>query len=371
MVDLQNQYLRIKEEIDDAIQAVLESSYYINGPIVKEFTEGLASFHGSQHAIPCANGTDALQVALMALDLNPGDEIITTPFTFIATAEVVELLGLKIRFVDIDPNTFNLNVDGISELINPRTKCIIPVHLFGQCCDMPAIMKIAEENDLSVIEDNAQSIGSMIRFKDGSSKMAGTVGHISTTSFFPSKNLGCFGDGGALLTDDLKLAERIRTICNHGSKTKYHHIDIGVNSRLDSIQAAVLNVKMRYLWDYINRRQEAANAYDVLLAGYDDLIVPVRSPLSSHVFHQYTLKISGKRDEIAQKMAAAGIPTAIYYPIPIHLQDAYKHLGYRLGDFPISEKISKEVLSLPMHTELNEKIQRHIVDQLITALKTT
>ncbi|MEZ5055796.1 MAG: DegT/DnrJ/EryC1/StrS family aminotransferase [Saprospiraceae bacterium] len=364
MVDLQTQYQKIKKEVDAAIQEVMDTGMFVNGPAVKEFCDNLASFLDVKHVIPCANGTDALQIALMALDLKPGDEVITCPFTFVATVEVIALLGLKPVFVDVDPDTYNMDVQKLKAAITEKTKAIIPIHLFGQGADMEPIMKIADEHGIPVVEDNAQAIGADYYFKDGKSQKLGTIGKIGCTSFFPSKNLGAFGDGGAMFTNDDALADRLRMIVNHGMKVRYYHDDIGVNSRLDAMQAAVLNVKLKHLETYNEARREAANFYDSLLMDKPDVQTPVRSVFSSHVFHQYTLKIEGKRDQVAKHLQESGIPHGIYYPVPLHVQKAYDGYGYKAGDFPVSETLAEKVLSLPMHTELDESLQKFIIEKL-------
>lgn len=369
MVDLKGQYEKIKTEIDKSIQDVINATAFINGPQVKKFSENLGSYLNVKHVIPCANGTDALQIALMALDLKPGDEIITTPFTFIATVEVVELLGLKLVFADVDPNTFNIDPKEIEKKITSNTKAIVPVHLYGQCADMNVIMAIANKYNLFVIEDTAQAIGSDYKLSSGNVKKAGTIGHVGCTSFFPSKNLGCYGDGGALYTNDDSLAEKIRMIVNHGSKIKYYHETIGVNSRLDSMQAAILDVKLKYLDDYIGARQKAAAFYDKAFDKVENIQIPARHSESTHVFHQYTVKLKNvDRNTIQDKLKDKGIPAMIYYPVPLHLQKAYEHLGYKKGDFPVSESLSEIVLSLPMHTEINEEQLSYIADSLIEVI---
>lgn len=364
MVDLHQQYLTIKNEIDAGIQDVLDKGYYINGAPVQRFGSNLAEYLGMKNVIPCANGTDALQIALMALDLKPGDEVITSPFTFVATAEVIALLGLKPVFVDINPATFNIDETKIEAAISPKTRCIIPVHLFGQTANMEVIMNIANKHGIFVVEDNAQAIGADYTFSDGSKKKAGSIGHIGCTSFYPSKNLGCYGDGGALMTNDDELGQKIKVICNHGSKIKYYHEEIGVNSRLDSIQAAILDVKLKYLDQYIQARQKAADYYDQNLANMPGIIIPARASYSTHVFHQYTLRVRENRDDLQQALSNAGIPSMIYYPVPLHLQIAYAGDGYKEGDFPESEKAAKEVLSLPMHTELTHEMLNEICSKI-------
>lgn len=369
MVDLQGQYQKIKSEIDFEINQVIQSCYFIGGPKIKTFADNLASYLDAKEVIPCGNGTDALQIALMALELEPGDEIITTPFTFVATSEVIALLRLKPVFVDVHPDTFNINENLIEQAITPRTKCIIPVHLFGQGANMEAIMKIAEKHQLFVVEDNAQAIGADYRFHNGKTQKLGTIGHIGTTSFFPSKNLGCYGDGGALCTNDESLAGKIRMICNHGSKVRYYHDEIGVNSRLDAIQAAVLDIKLKYLDEYNKARQRAAAFYSTQLEGVEGIKTPVTGAYSTHIFHQYTLVVEEGRDEIVDALKVKGIATGVYYPVPLHLQKAYRGDGYKEGDFPVAEKLSKKVVSLPMHTELTEEIQRYILDGMLEAHK--
>jgi len=364
MVDLHAQYLKIKPEVDAAIQDVLDKGYFINGAPVKKFAADLAQYLNVKHVIPCANGTDALQIALMALDLQPGDEVITSPFTFVATSEVIALLRLKPIFVDIDPVTFNLDVNQLESVISSRSKCIIPVHLFGQTADMEPLMKFAEKHKLYVIEDNAQAIGADYTYSDGKQVKAGSIGHIGCTSFYPSKNLGCYGDGGAIFTNDDAIAEKINVICNHGSKVKYYHTEIGVNSRLDSMQAGILNVKLAKLDEYIAARQKAASKYDESLSKIDGITIPGRAKNSTHVFHQYTLMIEGDRNELQKALAESGVPSMIYYPVPLHLQEAYKGDGYKKGDFPHSEKAAEQVLSLPMHTELTDEMIETVIDKI-------
>lgn len=369
MVDLQGQYAKIKSEIDTAIAEVVESAYFVGGPWVKEFACNLAGYLGAKYVVPCANGTDALQIALMALDLKPGDEVITCPFTFAATSEVISLLNLKPVFVDVTPDTFLLDPSKLEAVITPKSKAIIPVHLFGQVANMEEIMKIADKHNIAVIEDNAQAIGADFTFSNGETKKAGTIGQIGTTSFFPSKNLGCFGDGGAIFTNDEKLFGRLSMIVNHGMKKRYYHDDIGVNSRLDSIQAAVLDVKLKYLDDYCEARQLAAERYDSFFKNKKGITIPVRENNSTHVFHQYTLKLEKGRDEVAAFLQKEKIPHGIYYPIPLHLQKAYDDCGYKAGDFPITEKLCEQVISLPMHTELDEEIQNFICKKLEEGLE--
>jgi dTDP-4-amino-4,6-dideoxygalactose transaminase len=365
MVDLQGQYEKIKPEIDKAIQEVITSTSFINGPAVRDFQVDLEKYLDVKHVIPCANGTDALQVAMMGLGLKPGDEVITTSFTFIATAEVIALLGLSPVLVDVDADTFNIDPVAIRKAITPKTKAIVPVHLFGQSADMEEIMNIATEHNLYVIEDTCQAIGSDYIFSDGISKKAGTIGHVAGMSFFPSKNLGCYGDGGAIFTNDDDLAKMLRSVVNHGMTVRYYHDHIGVNSRLDSIQAAVLKVKIQYLDEYIKARQAAADYYDKAFANHPKLKIPVRAKNSTHVFHQYTLVINGlDRDEMQKFLASKNIPAMIYYPVPMHMQKAYHDPRYKEGDFPVTEFLAKHVISLPMHTELEEE-QLHFITNSI------
>ena len=365
MVDLKGQYLHIAEEVNQAIQSVIDDTAFINGPAVKEFAAALADYTGARYVIPCGNGTDALQLAMMALNLQPGDEVIVPSFTYVATVEVIALLGLKPIFVDSRPDNFNLDVQAIRPLITEKTKAIVPVHLFGQCADMDPLMDLAEEFNLYVIEDTAQALGAEYMGKDGSRKKAGTIGTIGTTSFFPSKNLGCYGDGGAIFTNDEALATTLRAMANHGQFKKYHHDLIGVNSRLDTMQAAILNVKLKHLDSYAESRRKAAAFYDGELKGVDGIEIPKRETNSTHVFHQYTLKVKGnKRDSLKDFLNERGVPSMIYYPVPLHLQKAYKAYGYKVGDYPIAESLSDEVLSLPMHTELEEEQLRYITAQI-------
>ncbi|MFN8240080.1 MAG: DegT/DnrJ/EryC1/StrS family aminotransferase [Bacteroidales bacterium] len=370
MVDLKAQYEGIKNEIDSAIKSVIDSASFVKGPEVKNFEEELKSYMGVKHVIACANGTDALQIAMMALGLEPGDEIITTNFTFIATVEVVALLGLRLVLVDPEPDTYNISPEAIRKAITPRTKAIVPVHLFGQCSNMEEIMKIASGFNLHVIEDAAQATGTNYLFGNGTTAKAGTIGHIGTTSFFPSKNLGCYGDGGALYTNDDNLAALVRSISNHGMTKRYYHDHIGVNSRLDTIQAAVLRVKLGRLDDYNEGRRKVAAYYDSQLGHYKGLMIPARSSFSDHIFHQYTIRLSsGRRDALREHLEKKGIPSMIYYPVPLHLQKAYSSLGYRKGDFPVTEKLSEEVLSLPMYAELDEEQLHHITSSILGFLE--
>jgi len=355
MVDLKRQYTKIKTEVDAAIQEVIDSAAFINGKAVTDFAAGLASYIGSRHVIPCANGTDALQIAMMALDLQPGDEVITPSFTFIATTEVVALLKLKPVFADVDPRTFCLDPVAVEKAITPKTKAIIPVHLYGHSAPMQEIMGIAKKYDLAVIEDNAQAIGGVYRFPDGSTKKTGAIGTIGTTSFFPSKNLGCYGDGGAIFTDDDALASRLKMIANHGQSRRYYHDRVGCNSRLDSIQAAVLNVKLKRLDAYIAARRAAADHYDNAFNAHPKITTPYRASYSQHVFHQYTLVLGDvDRDGLNEFLAARKIPSMIYYPVPAHRQQMFAESGgadYRL---PTTDWLTERVISLPMHTELDE-----------------
>lgn len=367
MVDLKSQYQKIKTEVDAGIQQVIDSTSFIKGPIVSEFEENLAKYLGIKHVISCANGTDALQVAMMSLNFKPGDEVITTSFTFIATAEVIALLGLTPVLVDVDPDTYNIDPESVRKAITSRTKAIVPVHLFGQCAPMEEIMKIAQEHNLFVIEDNAQAIGSDYFFSNGNSKKSGTIGNIGCTSFFPSKNLGAFGDGGAIFTDDDTIAEKARSVVNHGMKVRYYHDFVGINSRLDSIQAAILNVKLKHLDDYAKARNSAAEYYDKAFANHPNISVPKRYEKSNHVFHQYTLKLkNGDRVALQKYLNDLGIPMMIYYPVPLHMQKAYKSDRYSEGDFPVTESLSNSVFSLPMHTELSVEQLEYITKGVLS-----
>jgi len=370
MVDLQSQYQRLKPEIDAEIQKVLETSAYINGPVVHEFARDLEKYLGVKHVIPCANGTDALQVAMMGLGLKPGDEVITTSFTFIATAEVIALLGLTPVLVDVLDDTMNIDPQAIKNAITDKTKAIVPVHLFGQVANMEEILKIAQDHDLFVIEDNAQAIGANYTFADGTQKKAGAIGDVGCTSFFPSKNLGAYGDGGAIFTNDDALAEQLKVIVNHGMKVRYYHDYIGVNSRLDSIQAGVLKVKLGHLDDFAKARNFAANYYNKAFENCDQLITPVVADFSDHVYHQYTLKTIGiDRDGLNKHLLDKGIGNAVYYPVPLHMQKAYQDPRYQEGDFPVTEKLSEQVLSLPMHTEFTEEQLQYVCDAVLEFLK--
>lgn len=366
MVDLKGQYDKIKPEIDHAIQSVIDNTEFINGNAVKQFQKHLEQYLSVKHVIPCANGTDALQIAMMALDLQPGDEVITSDFTFIATVEVIALLGLKPVLADVDKDSFLITPESIEKLITPKTRAIVPVHLFGQCCDMEQIMAIAQKHKLYVIEDTAQAIGADCYFSNGQTKKAGTIGHIGCTSFFPSKNLGCFGDGGALFANDDETAAMIRSVSNHGMKVRYYHDHIGVNSRLDTIQAAILDVKLGYLDEYNRARQKAAAFYDKAFKNSPRIMVPARVKNSTHIFHQYTIVVKdADRDALKNHLQEKGIPAMIYYPVPMHLQKAYHYLGYRKGDFPVSEELCQTVLSLPMHTELDHSQLEYITETIL------
>ena len=369
MVDLRSQYEKIKIEVDAAIQEVIDSTVFVKGGKVDNLQRNLELFLKVKHVIPVGNGTDALQIALMALGLKPGDEVITPTFTFIATAEVVALLGLTPVLVDVDTETFNISLESVKHAITPKTKAIVPVHLFGQNADMEGIMALAKEHNLYVIEDACQSIGAAYTFADGSSAQSGCMGDVGCTSFFPSKNLGCFGDGGAIFTNNDDLALKMRAIANHGMVERYHHDFVGVNSRLDNIQAAILGVKLKYLGIYNESRQAAAEFYDFAFSNNKKLMIPARSTYSTHVFHQYTLKLNDvNRSELQKYLSDKGIPSMIYYPVPLHLQKAYQNIRYQAGDFPNAEKLSECVLSLPMHTELKLDQLKYITDSVLEFL---
>lgn len=370
MVDLHGQYLKIKNEVDAGISQVIESSAFINGPQVKEFAGKLADYVHCKHVITCGNGTDALQIALMALDLKPGDEVIVPAFTYVASAEVIGLLGLTPVMVDVDYNTFNVTLKNIEKALSPKTKAIIPVHLFGQSCDMAPIMEFANKHKLYVVEDNAQAIGARYTFPDGSAKFTGTIGHIGCTSFFPSKNLGCYGDGGAIFTDDDVLGERLKMIANHGQQVKYHHKVIGCNSRLDTIQAVVLNAKLPHLDEYCRARYAAAQYYTSALKGIDGVITPVEQPNSSHVYHQYTLKVlNGKRDALKQYLADNWIPSMIYYPLPLQQQEAFGNITRAAESLDTAAELAASVLSLPIHTEISHEQQDMVIDAIKSFFK--
>ena len=371
MVDLNGQYQKIKPEVDAAIQEVIDQTAFIKGKPVSDFEQELADYLGVKHVIACANGTDALQLALMALDLKPGDEVITPDFTFIATVEVVALLGLKPVLVDVNLDDYTISIEALKNAITPKTKAIIPVHLFGQCANMEAIMSIAEEKGIAVVEDVAQAIGSTYFFSNGSSVKAGTIGTIGCTSFFPSKNLGCYGDGGALFTNDSKLADEIRSIANHGMRVRYHHDRIGVNSRLDTIQAAILRIKLKRLDEYNLARQEAAMHYDAMFRDCNKLIIPQRVNWSNHTFHQYTLRlVDGDRAKLIEALKSKEIPAMVYYPIPLHKQKAFQpYLDANITRlYPNSIALSNSVFSLPMHTELNQDVQEYIAENVLSLL---
>ncbi|MDR1679451.1 MAG: DegT/DnrJ/EryC1/StrS family aminotransferase [Prevotellaceae bacterium] len=369
MVDLKAQYAKIKTEIDKGIQEVIQNAAFIRGAQVAAFQKNLEKYLGVKHVIPVGNGTDALQIALMALELKPGDEVITPTFTFIATAEVVALLGLTPVFVDVDPDTFCISPEAVKKAITPKTKAIVPVHLFGQNAHMEALLQLAKEHKLYIIEDACQSIGSDYIFSNGEKAKSGTIGDIGCTSFFPSKNLGCYGDGGAIFTNNTELAQKMQAIGNHGMTQRYHHDIIGVNSRLDSIQAAVLDVKLKHLDEYNAARQQVAKAYNKAFAACSTLQTPVESPFSTHVYHQYTLKLNGiDRAKLQKYLADNEIPSMIYYPIPLHLQAAYQNPRYRAGDFPVAEMLSSCVLSLPIHTEMDDEQLKYIIDAVKVAV---
>jgi UDP-2-acetamido-2-deoxy-ribo-hexuluronate aminotransferase len=366
MVDLKGQYVHIQQEVDEAVLSAIREAQFINGPQVVSFADELSQYLDGAQVIPCANGTDALQIAMMALDLKPGDEVIVPSFTYVATAEVIGLLQLTPVMVDVDPDTYNITADTIRPAITSKTKAIVPVHLFGQCADMEPILALAKEKGLYVIEDTAQAIGASYTFKDGTKKKAGTMGHIGCTSFFPSKNLGCYGDGGAIYTMDTELSNRLRMIANHGQVKKYVHKYIGVNSRLDTIQAAILRIKLRHLDSYSAARNAAAEKYDSLLNGIEGLLIPKRQVNSTHVFHQYTLKITeGRRDALKKHLEQAGIPAMIYYPFPLNEQEAYQSIGQVVGDLSVTQALCASVLSIPMHTELSDMQINFITDTIL------
>ena len=382
MVDLQGQYAKIKDAVNDSIEQVLNTSAYINGPLVHEFQADLEKYLGVKHVIPCANGTDALQIAMMGLGLEQGDEVITADFTFAATVEVIALLKLTPVLVDVDPATFNIDLEALKKAITPKTKAIVPVHLFGQVANMEAILEIAEEYNLFVIEDNAQAIGATYTFKDGKKQKAGTLGDVGTTSFFPSKNLGCYGDGGAIFTNDDELAHTIRGIVNHGMYTRYYHDVVGVNSRLDSIQAGVLKAKLPNLDSYCTSRRDAARFYNKAFANNTNIVTPTTQSNNTascgqiceacdcHVFHQYTIQIkNGKRDALHKHLLENNIPNAIYYPVPLHAQKAYKDDRYQEADFKVTNQLIKEVISLPMHTELDQEQLAFITNTILSFVK--
>ena len=369
MVDLKGQYLRIKSEVDAAIQNVIENAQFINGPVVNSFKENLEKYLGVSHVIPCANGTDALQIAMMGLNLQPGDEVITASFTYVATAEVIALLKLTPVLVEVNPRTFTIDPDAIERAITPRTKAIVPVHLYGQCADMESIMRLASKHQLFVIEDVAQAIGAEYIFSDGRKAKAGTIGTVGCTSFFPSKNLGCYGDGGAMYTNDDALAGRLKMISNHGQSVQYVHDVVGVNSRLDAIQASVLNVKLKHLDEYAEARNRAAAFYDKMFEQHPNIKIPVRSKFSTHVFHQYTITLENTdREALRKDLAEKGIPTMIYYPKPLHHQSAYTSPRFLDEDFPYTVDLCQKVLSLPMHTELDNETLEFISSAVLSAV---
>lgn len=371
MVDLVSQYQKIKPQVDKAVEEVMNTAAFIGGPAVAQFQKGLEAYLGVNHVIPCANGTDALQIAMMALDLKPGDEVITPSFTYIATTEVIALLGLVPVFVDVDPKTFCMDPSKIEAVITPKTKVIVPVHLYGQAADMDAIMEIANKHKLFVIEDNAQAIGSDYHSATGKVSKVGTIGHIGCTSFFPSKNLGCFGDGGAMCTNDPELAVRLKMISNHGQKQKYHHEIIGCNSRLDTMQAAILNVKLEHLDTYIDARREAADFYDRVLGASDKIQVPFRDTKSKHVFHQYTVQLNGvDRDGLQKYLSENGIPSMIYYPQPAHKQPMFDMFNLGELDLPVTEALTKKVISFPIHTEMDNEQLTFICEHILNYVNT-
>lgn len=365
MVDLKRQYAKIKSQVDVAITEVLESSAFINGGPVQQFSQDLQQYLGVKHVIPCANGTDALQIAMMALGLRPGDEVITPSFTFIATAEVIALLNLKPVFVDVDPKTYCLDASKIEAAITPKTKAIVPVHLYGHVADMEAIMEVAHKHNLYVIEDNAQAIGASYTFKNGETKKAGSIGHIGCTSFFPSKNLGCYGDGGAIFTNDDAIAAQLKMVANHGQSARYYHDVVGVNSRLDTIQAAILKIKLPLLDQYIAARQAVADAYDKAFANISRIVTPYRAPNSTHVFHQYTLQLEGAdRNKLQEFLQQHNVPAMIYYPVPAHRQKMFASFGSSEFDLPVTDTLTGKVISLPIHTEMDADQLQHIIESV-------
>lgn len=370
MVDLKRQYTKIKSQVDAAIGEVLDSSAFINGGAVQQFGSELQSYLGVKHVIPCANGTDALQIAMMALGLEPGDEVITPSFTFIATAEVIALLQLKPVFVDVDPQTYCVDIAAVEKAITSKTKAIVPVHLYGHVTDMEPLMALAAKHKLYVIEDNAQAIGADYTFADGTKKKAGTIGHIGCTSFFPSKNLGCYGDGGAIFTNDDELAAKIRMVANHGQSARYYHDVVGCNSRLDSVQAAVLRIKLPLLDEYITARRAVADAYDAAFADMPQITTPYRAPYSYHVFHQYTLQLNGAdRNELQKYLAEKEVPAMIYYPVPAHRQKMFEHFGGAAFDLPVTDNLTTKVISLPIHTEMDPDQLEYIIQSVKSFLK--
>lgn len=370
MVDTKTQYQKIKKEVDEAVLSVMESSQFIGGTVVNNFAANLAAYHQSKHVIPCANGTDALQIALMALGLQPGDEIITPSFTYIATVEVAALLHIKPVFVEVDPKTFCIDPAVIEKAITPKTKAIVPVHLYGHAADMEPILEIAKKHNLFVVEDNAQGIGCVYAFSDGCTKKTGSIGHIGCTSFYPSKNLGAFGDGGAMFTDDDELAEKLKMIASHGQSVRYYHDVVGCNSRLDAMQAAILDIKLKHLDEYIDARRKAADFYDAAFAGNEKITVPYRASNNRHVFHQYTLILNGvDRNALNQYLAAEGVPSMIYYPVPAHKQKMFEAFGGSSYQLPVTDWLTERVISLPIHTELDEEQQQFIVDKVLAFIQ--
>lgn len=370
MVDLKRQYAKMKEEIDSAVLSVLASSAFINGPQVQQFGKELADYNGVKHVIPCANGTDALQIAMMALDLQPGDEVITPSFTYVATTEVVALLKLKPVFVDVDPKTFCMDTEALAKAITGKTKAIVPVHLYGQAANMEEILRIAKSHGLYVIEDNAQAIGCDYKFSDGTVKKTGSIGTIGTTSFFPSKNLGGYGDGGAIMTNDDDLAKKLSMVANHGQSKRYYHDVVGCNSRLDTIQAAILQVKLKYLDKYNAARRKVADYYDAAFAAHPKIQTPYRAPYSSHVFHQYTMILEGiDRDGLSEHLAAHQVPSMIYYPVPAHKQKMFANYNTTDLDLPVTDWLTGKVLSLPIHTEMDEEQLQYITSKVLEYIK--
>lgn len=370
MVDLKGQYKKIKTEVDKAVIDVFENATFINGPGVKQFAEELAAFSGAKHVIPCANGTDAIQVAMMAMDLQPGDEVIVPVWTYVATAEVIALLKLTPVFIEVNKDTFCLDANLLESKITSKTRAIVPVHLYGQCADMEPILKIADKYNLFVIEDTAQAIGAVYTFSDGTKKQAGTMGHVGTTSFFPSKNLGCYGDGGAIYTNNDDLAQKMKMIAHHGERIKYYHDVIGCNSRLDTVQAVILSIKLKHLKEYEAARNIVADTYDKAFANHPKIKPPVRAKNSTHVFHQYTLTLCGvDRDALKNYLAEKGIPSMIYYPVPLFHQLAYKHHHNPADDFSISEDLARTVISLPIHTEMEKEQQDYIIEHVLAFCK--
>lgn len=369
MVDLKRQYEKIKPEVDAAIQSVIDSTIFIGGPQVSGLSSELSAYLGVKHTIPCANGTDALQIALMALGLQPGDEVITPSYTYVATVEVVALLHLKPVFVDVDADTFTMNVDSVRKAITPKTKAIIPVHLYGQCADMEALLALGKEHNIPIIEDNAQAIGGNYTFSDGRTVKTGSMGLISCTSFFPSKNLGCYGDGGAIFTNDDALAEKLRMVANHGQKVRYYHEMVGCNSRLDAMQAAILRIKLRHLDEYCSARRAVADYYDAAFADNPHIVTPYRAPYAYHVFHQYTLQLKGvDRDTVVKKLTERNIPSMIYYPVPSHKQNMLKQFGGADYHLPTTDMLQDCVISLPIHTELTEEELKHITTNFLEVI---